>query len=1447
MAKPVGEIIISLDLDPTAYTAGQKKILAGAQEAVGSIDAQWRKLGGNCDAYYAAMVQSAINSYNKIAAAAKTSAAEQFRAQSAMVAKINTLNQQMAANPLYETLGIKSQAAYKAQEAAIMASYNTIKKSGTATADDLIRIERAKNEKLKALNKEMAGEHEMSMASMTRALLRVYAAFYVLSSAGQVLGSLFASGLKAIDDLKINTIAVASTLTSLQGTTGNITENYRKNLVYAEALNKKLMEIDANSFANYEQLQLMNRAMNTHGVLLDINKKKQIEAFTAVSNTVALLTTGQNKELQSSQEMNALMSGRVKATDRVAMLIDGIIKQEGKYKGGLKDIVALGQQHGDTLERLAPYLAGVSVASGDIASTWSAVGTSMETAWGILQRGLFKDFYKDATNEGLKFTQWMKDNADDIVKSVNDIKTAFGYATIAAGAFAATMGTFSAIAAFPAMMTALGSAVLWLAVQLYDGTLAATVWGAVTSKSVNAVTFSLKSLFAVAGAGFAGYLVGSWLNQFESVRKFGVAMVYGLIDAFEWLSKTISIGIEYLKVFRDVLSNPVNTKAIWDAGQARISVIKKQYEEEKKIRNEYAAEQFRDVTDQAIKEAKAKADIAKSTATPKIKAKAGVDDASNSAVKEAESVAKRIAEATRRANVEIEGYNQTQYEKDLIRIDSEEEKWREAGATEVDIAKWKAAEIAIAENKMYADTTKEALKEFDAWLKLEENKVKERERIAKELAEKPQKEADEARKMVTFYNDLNNMEAEYRNAKLIWIEKEAALKKSKGAEEVAVAKWVAEQKEKLNREQMDSVATKWDYDKKYVNETIANTGRMLDAAMTCYDKESDEYKRLAEAKKVVQIAELAMTAAKNAQIIASNISVAMSNAGAAVTGASIGVGPTGLVTAAAMIALMASVFAMYGIANGGGSVSVPSIPSYGQNTTVLGGENGQASESIKKSWELLEETYDMQELKLTKIHNELRNLNDNITGLVSSILRTTDIGGMSYGSWVAGQGMGASAESAFLNLDLVGGLHKYVGDALGISVGGKGLEFWASPLTYLVNNLLGSIVQTITDGMFGGKVTYAIGGVGIELGDIVIGEILNGVMVSASKYTFYKKTTEGGWFGEDENQYGMLYDALDESVIDMFGKVFNNLGDTLVYLAESLGTDVSDVYEYVFKTTRINLLGKTGEEMAQALTEYFSKIGDEAARDLFGAIITQYQQLNEGLLETAIRLVRDKEIVKTVLEMTGQSFSGTIPEMIRFSETLIQIAGGLEKLTDAMQTYYDAFFSDAEKQMMLEKQIMAALAPYGFDLPGTRAGYRALVESLDLTAESGMQAYNALLQLSKGADQYYDYMEGRYNESDYASREDYYRATRGFANGGISTGPDSGYEATLHGTELIVSPKSTYPARVNGIGSEELVSEVRKLRTGQEQINVTIAANQARIARLLDQWDGDGIPPARAS
>jgi hypothetical protein len=242
----------------------------------------------------------------------------------------------------------------------------------------------------------------------------------VASAAVQAIGGAFMSGIKAIDEFKINTIAVAAQIASMQGPT-NVVENYKQAVEYAKKLNVVLMEVDANSFANYQEIQLMNRAAANHGVILDVNNKKQIEGFTAITNTVRLLTTGQNKEMQASQEINALVTGRIKASDRVAMQIDGIIKQEGIYKGGLMDIVKLSKQHGDLWERLAPYLKGITAASADISSTWESVSSSLQTAWGIVQRGLFKGMYDDLTKGGREAVTWMKKNADDIVATITNI------------------------------------------------------------------------------------------------------------------------------------------------------------------------------------------------------------------------------------------------------------------------------------------------------------------------------------------------------------------------------------------------------------------------------------------------------------------------------------------------------------------------------------------------------------------------------------------------------------------------------------------------------------------------------------------------------------------------------------------------------------------------------------------------------------------------------------------------------------------------------------------------------------------------------------------------------------------------------------------------------------------------------------------------------------------
>ena len=106
----IATLYTELDLDLTKFQAKQKKLLADIEKVATDSDTALQRgfmnLGVTSNRVYDLMVEKARVSYERIAQSANQSAAEQFRAQSAMVAKINSLNQQINANPLYETLGI---------------------------------------------------------------------------------------------------------------------------------------------------------------------------------------------------------------------------------------------------------------------------------------------------------------------------------------------------------------------------------------------------------------------------------------------------------------------------------------------------------------------------------------------------------------------------------------------------------------------------------------------------------------------------------------------------------------------------------------------------------------------------------------------------------------------------------------------------------------------------------------------------------------------------------------------------------------------------------------------------------------------------------------------------------------------------------------------------------------------------------------------------------------------------------------------------------------------------------------------------------------------------------------------------------------------------------------------------------------------------------------------
>ncbi|MCU7841899.1 MAG: tape measure protein [Candidatus Thiodiazotropha sp. (ex Troendleina suluensis)] len=97
-----------------------------------------------------------------------------------------------------------------------------------------------------------------------------------------------------------------------------------------------------------------------------------------------------------------------------------------------------------------------------------------------------------------------------------------------------------------------------------------------------------------------------------------------------------------------------------------------------------------------------------------------------------------------------------------------------------------------------------------------------------------------------------------------------------------------------------------------------------------------------------------------------------------------------------------------------------------------------------------------------------------------------------------------------------------------------------------------------------------------------------------------------------------------------------------------------------------------------------------------------------------------------------------------------------------------------------------------------------------------------------------------------------------FANGGISSGPRSGYPVELHGTEAVIPLPDGRAVPVSltmkGNSNDELVKEIRRLREDlanaraeQRTIGVETIKATKKTAKMLDRWDIDGQPAVRVT
>lgn len=517
-----------------------------------------------------------------------------------------------------------------------------------------------------------------------------------------------------------------------------------------------------------------------------------------------------------------------------------------------------------------------------------------------------------------------------------------------------------------------------------------------------------------------------------------------------------------------------------------------------------------------------------------------------------------------------------------------------------------------------------------------------------------------------------------------------------------------------------------------VSAQLSGIGSLLGASANLFDEQSKEREALHRAEVAFAAVEIALAAKK-----------AFANAQTAITSAFSAPFPLNFAAGAAMIGIMS---ALLGTSFNGGSGGVQL--STGTGTTL--GDDSAQSQSINNSFESL----DIQTEQLA----ELKGINDSMSGLVGAINQlTVDVlsaGGLDTG-FVTGLGGSGGFDSGGLSGPLGAAA---VGAGVAAFTGGAALLSGGLSLvaTGILDALTGGFVSDLLDGIIGGLFGSSesfIEDSGIQVLSQTIDDIVNSGDVLAQTFAVVRTESES-LFGlisstSTDTQFGDIDSEFTQGLADIFSFMTDSLlevGDVLdlafVHFADgAVMTLEESLSEFTIPELNISFEGKTGEEIEQELQAIIGAVGDDLADFLFPSL-REYQQINEGMYETVIRVAQETVIFTDAMEKLGVNMENmAYLADIEFGQAVIEASGGLEEFTSAFNEFYDIYFTDLEKSINLGASLSDIFKQLNIRMPTTNDEFRDLVEETAAMGEEGAETLAVLLDISPAMAEYNEQLQ----------------------------------------------------------------------------------------------------------
>lgn len=354
-------------------------------------------------------------------------------------------------------------------------------------------------------------------------------------------------------------------------------------------------------------------------------------------------------------------------------------------------------------------------------------------------------------------------------------------------------------------------------------------------------------------------------------------------------------------------------------------------------------------------------------------------------------------------------------------------------------------------------------------------------------------------------------------------------------------------------------------------------------------------------------------------------------------------------------ALLSNIGQSISTSNTTSSVSRDAISAQSENTgagTTLGDAEA-ISRSISKSLDILEDFAKPEFDLLSSMNKSLISIDQKMGGVAGLLIRQ---GGFQFGAGFTGRsssGQNLSVGSANIggsNFSGSGGLLSAI-NTVGAGIIPIGDILEKALFGNTVSNVIAGIENKILGGLFGRTSSEStLADSGILFGEQLLSQALDDFQGKAFQ-TIKTTVTKKSWFSKSSStSFTTSLQDLNEETERQFGLVLNSLFDTVVKAGEALGAteaqieqDLSDFYVNIGK---ISLKGKTGDQIQEALSSVFGKVGDELAREAF-PIVENFQSVGEGLFETLTRVATGMQEAEFFTDRLGVSF-----ERIAFSEIL---------------------------------------------------------------------------------------------------------------------------------------------------------------------------------------------------